>query len=108
MARILTLAALLCLVALAGCGKTIQQDVTDGLVSGKARAAQQQARLEAARRGHVIEEALPYFGRQVEVKPGSRQGKPLPRKFEGARAHRARHRGQGRHPRHCRCHHRRD
>ena len=73
------------LVLIAGCGQTIQQDVENGLAAGKVRAAQQQARLEAARRGHVIEEALPYFGRQVEKKPGSRQGKPLPKKFEGAR-----------------------
>ena len=79
------LAALTGLILLSGCGETIQTDVTDGLAAGKARAAQQQARLEAARRGHVIEEALPYFGRQVEKKPGSRQGKPLPKKFEGAR-----------------------
>ena len=86
MARFPHMAALIGLVVLAGCGgKTIQQDVTDGLAAGKARAAQQQARLDAARRGHVIEEALPYFGRQVEVRPGSRQGKPLPKKFEGAK-----------------------
>ena len=86
MARFPHMAALIGLVMLAGCGgKTIQQDVTDGLAAGKARAAQQQARLDAARRGHVIEEALPYFGRQVEVRPGSRQGKPLPKKFEGAK-----------------------
>ena len=85
MARITHMAALLGLVALTGCGETLQKDVTDGLATGKARAAQQQARLEAVRRGHVIDEALPYFGRQVEVKPGSRQGKPLPKKFEGAK-----------------------
>ena len=86
MARFPHMAAVIGLVMLAGCGgKTIQQDVTDGLAAGKARAAQQQARLDAARRGHVIEEALPYFGRQVEVKPGSRQGKPLPKEFEGAK-----------------------
>ena len=85
MARTPTLAALLGLVMLSGCGNTIQKDVTEGLAAGKARAAQQQARLEAARRGHVIDEAMPYFGRQVEVRRGSRQGKPLPKKFEGAR-----------------------
>ena len=56
-----------------------------GVASGKARAAEQQARLHAARRGQVIVEEIPYFGRKVEVKRGSRQGKPLPERLEGAK-----------------------
>jgi len=73
------------LVLLAGCDRTIRQHVDTGLEGGTKRAAQHQARLDAARRGAIIDEALPWYGRQVEARPASRRGKPLPHKFEGAK-----------------------
>ncbi|WP_170566166.1 secretion protein [Ruegeria atlantica] len=48
--------------------------------------ADEQARLRAAQRGKIHEVNRPYFGSPVEVERGSRRGKPLPRKLEGARS----------------------
>ncbi len=48
-------------------------------------AKQRQAELAAAQRGEVIFDPNPYYGAEVIPVKGSRQGKPLPQSFEGAR-----------------------
>ncbi len=47
---------------------------------------QQQRQMKAAQQGEVIFENKPYYGEAVDVSKGSRNGKPLPRKVEGARS----------------------
>ena len=70
---------------LPGCDAAIRADVNSGLEEGQRLTAAQRSRLAAAQRGEVIVEEAAYFGAQVEVKRGSRQGRALPRRLEGAR-----------------------
>ena len=70
---------------LPGCDAAIRADVNTGLEEGQRLTAAQRSRLAAAQRGEVIVEEAAYFGTQVEVKRGSRQGRALPRRLEGAR-----------------------
>ena len=70
---------------LPGCDAAIRADVNTGLEEGQRLTAAQRSRLAAAQRGEVIVEEAAYFGAQVEVKRGSRQGRALPRRLEGAR-----------------------
>ena len=72
-------------LGLGACDMDIRGDVKDGVEGGQRLTTEQRARLKAAQRGEVIVERAPYYGAQVAVKRGSRQGKPLPRKVEGAR-----------------------
>ncbi|WP_299083319.1 secretion protein [uncultured Ruegeria sp.] len=59
----------------------------DDLVSGiSKRTADERARLRAAQRGqlHIVDR--PFYGEAVKVERGSRSGKPLPKRLEGARS----------------------
>ena len=76
---------LLSLTLLTACDPAIRGEVSAGLARGERQAAHQQAHLDAARRGEVIIEKQPWFGRRIEVRRGSRQGKPLPKRVEGAK-----------------------
>lgn len=71
-------------IGLAGCGEAIT-DADDQVKRIGKLTQQQQRQLKAAQRGEIIFEAQPYYGEAVEVERGSRSGKPLPKKFEGAR-----------------------
>ena len=70
---------------LPGCDAAIRADVNTGLEEGQRLTAAQRSRLAAAQRGEVVVEEAAYFGSQVEVTRGSRQGLALPRRLEGAR-----------------------
>jgi len=69
-------------LSLSACAVTEQagSDITDG----RTLTAEQLAAQKAAQRGEVLKLDRPFYGSAVEVKRGSRQGKPLPREVEGA------------------------
>ena len=86
MSRPLTLnrtLASLALLGLAGC--TTIEAANEAVKDGQALTSKQLKDQRALMRGGVIEEQTPFYGQAIAVKRGTRQGKPLPRKFEAAR-----------------------
>ena len=69
--------------SLAACSVTEQAD--RDIASGGRLTAEQLAAQRAAQRGEVLKVDRPFYGSAVEVKRGSRQGDPLPKRVEGAK-----------------------
>ena len=74
-------AALTLCVAACAITERADTDIADGRTLTKEQLAAQRA----AQRGEVLTVDRPYYGSAVPVKRGSRQGKPLPKRVEGAR-----------------------
>ncbi len=81
------------MVATALCGVLVACQTTKDANNAVAKisnlTAEQQRQLRAAQRGEVLFEAQPYYGEAVKVDHGTRSGKPLPKKLEGARGFKA-------------------
>ena len=75
--------ALLAALFLTACG--VNEQAGRDIADGQKLSAEQLAAQRAAQRGEVLRVDRPYYGSAVEVKRGSRQGKPLPKELEGAR-----------------------